>query len=164
MPLSDSQKELLFQNQPETVNLLTNVGFQLIIPDLPHVQYFGTDVSLPGCSVPITIQSTPSQNVPRQGIGIQYELLVIKFQVDSKMNNYFEIYNWITSASDFLGATNFKDITLSILSPKSNENVNLMFHHAFPSKISGLKWSSQVPDTQYLTCEVSFAFTYFDKV
>jgi hypothetical protein len=56
----------------------------------------------------------------------------------------------------------YTDIRLSILSSKNNPLVNVTIYEAFPISLSSIEYNQQESDTDYATCEVSFAYTWFD--
>ena len=53
------------------------------------------------------------------------------------------------------------DITLFILSSKNNAVATVVMRDAFPTSISSLDYSSQDTDTNYVQCNVSFAFPFY---
>ena len=56
----------------------------------------------------------------------------------------------------------YTDITMTILSSKNNAVALVTMYDAFPVALSALEYSQQESDTIYQTCDVSFAFTWFD--
>ena len=53
------------------------------------------------------------------------------------------------------------DITLFILSSKNNPVATVVMRDAFPTSISSLDYNSQDTDTNYVSCNVSFAFPFY---
>ena len=56
----------------------------------------------------------------------------------------------------------YTDIAMTILSSKNNPVAQISMYDAFPVSLSALEYSQQESDTIYATCDVSFAFTWFD--
>lgn len=56
----------------------------------------------------------------------------------------------------------YTDILLTILSSKNNPVANITIYEAFPVSLGGIQYSQQEGDTGYATCDVEFAFTWFD--
>ena len=54
------------------------------------------------------------------------------------------------------------DIGMTILSSKNNAVAQVTMYDAFPVSMSAIEYSQQESDTIYATCDVSFAFTWFD--
>ena len=53
------------------------------------------------------------------------------------------------------------DITLFILSSKNNPVATIVMRDAFPTSISSLDYSQQDTDTNYVQCNVSFAYPFY---
>jgi len=56
----------------------------------------------------------------------------------------------------------FSDATLSILTSKNNAVVDVRFRDVFPISLSGLSYSQQLTDTDYLTATVTFDYKLYD--
>ena len=56
----------------------------------------------------------------------------------------------------------YSDIQLSILTSKNNMVAKVTMYEAFPVSLGSLEYSQQELDTDYLRCDVSFAYSWFD--
>jgi hypothetical protein len=56
----------------------------------------------------------------------------------------------------------YSDIQLTVLSSKNNPVVNVHIYEAFPTSLGSIEYNQQESDTDYVTCDVSFAYTWFD--
>jgi len=56
----------------------------------------------------------------------------------------------------------YTDIHLTILSSKNNPIVKCTMYEGFPISMSSLDYSQQESDTDYVRCDVSFAYSWFD--
>ena len=56
----------------------------------------------------------------------------------------------------------FSDATLTILTSKNNAVVEVRFRDIFPISLSGLQYTQQATDTDYLTATVSFDYKLYD--
>ena len=56
----------------------------------------------------------------------------------------------------------YTDIRLDILSSKNHTVANIIMYEAFPISMSSIEYSQQETDTNYATCAVSFAYSWFD--
>ena len=54
------------------------------------------------------------------------------------------------------------DILVTILNSKNNPAAKITMYESFPISIGSLEYSQQEPDTSYLTCDLTFAFSWFD--
>jgi hypothetical protein len=56
------------------------------------------------------------------------------------------------------------DITVNVLSSNNNTLKSIRYHDCVPTGIGGVEFVSTAGDVQYLTFNVSFAFSYFEIV
>ena len=56
----------------------------------------------------------------------------------------------------------YTDIVLTILSSKNNPVVEVFIYECFPVSLGTIEYNQQETDTSYATCDVSFAFTWYD--
>jgi hypothetical protein len=164
---------MIIPNIPANVNNLTNVKFLLIIPSLRNIEYKCQSVNLPGFSIPVVDQSSPSLTIQVPGTGINYNKLRVTFLVDETLDNYLDIYNWAFQIAEPLGALTsqypkkskdiFKTITLQVLSNKDNATLAFEFYNTFPVSLSDLVFDTTIDDIEYLTATVTFTFLYYQK-
>lgn len=167
-----SAPDQILKQQPQSVNPASDINFQMVISKCPATQYYCQSVGIPGFSIPVANQDTPSLSVPDPGTGITFEKLSVEFLVDTKYQNYMEIQKWLREISEPLGAEKsnypqksknlFSDIHIRVLDNFNNSNFTIRFWRAFPISISTLKLDSTDPGIKYLTCNVEFAFTFYD--
>jgi hypothetical protein len=160
--------------QPATVNFLSPLGFRLTIDRTPNLNYFIQNVSLPIVSVGQVNVTTPFTKIPVGGDRLTYSDLIITFKVDERMENYLEIFNWISrlgypetinsydrSVRTPSTETALSDITLHILSSSKNPLHEIRFLDAHPTTLSELSFSSTLTDVDHLECTATFAFRTF---
>ena len=58
----------------------------------------------------------------------------------------------------------FSDSVLTILTNKNNPVVECRFSDCFPTSISGLDYSQNQTDVEYLTAEVNFKYKIYELV
>jgi hypothetical protein len=56
----------------------------------------------------------------------------------------------------------YSDATLTVLSSKNNAEVEVRFRDLFPTSLSGLDYTQQATDVDYLTATVEFNYTIYD--
>ena len=87
----------LTDTQPANINHLNVVGFEVNIARLPNVEFFCQRVNVPGVILGETVEASPFMNTPLEGDTLSYEALSISFILDEDIQNYMEIYNWLTA-------------------------------------------------------------------
>ncbi len=179
-----------YNRQPTKQDYASPTQFKVSLSKLPKVEYFCTAVNLPGVSVAPSEQLTPIKNIFVPGDKLFYEDLSLSFIVDENLENYQEIYDWITqigkgdsydnftnlrnedadrfptaNRGDQAGVANdigsiLSDATLTILSSKNNPVRQVIFQDLFPASVSGLQYNQQTGDINYLTATVLFKFSF----
>ena len=82
--------------------------------------------------------------------------------VDENMSNYVEALNWLQTNATTSGQPLRTDVILSVLSSKNTINRQFQFHDAFPTTIGELQFDTQAQTIQYLPCDLTLRFNYFN--
>jgi hypothetical protein len=80
--------------------------------------------------------------------------------IDESMKNYSEIYNWIQNNVTKKSIT-VSDMILTVLTSHNNINKQFQFLNAFPTTLSGVEFSTQTQDVEYLQADVTFRYDRF---
>lgn len=186
--------------QPTQQDYASPSQFKFSIAKLPKVEFFCTEVNIPGINLGNATQLTTLRDIPLPGTKLEFGDLSLTFLVDEKFDNYEEIYTWLrslgfpadhteyanlveagrdrfpTQGKELSGVSKFagregtavnvgatlSDATLSILSAKNNVIKEVRFTDIFPTGLSGVGFSTQATDVQYLTSTVNFKYTLYD--
>ena len=85
-----------YSRQPTKQDYADPTKFKFSIIKLPKVEYFCTQVNLPGVSISDNYtQPTPFRDIPLPGEKLRYEPLSVTFLVDENLENYQEIHGWL---------------------------------------------------------------------
>ena len=181
--LSTGSKVQALARQPTIFDYAQNSQFRVSFPNYPKVTYFCTAVTIPGISLTAVDRPTSLANIPMVGDTIAYENFDMTFIVDEKLENYREIYDWMvnigfpdnhqqfrdTSRRDPGGGPRrlgdrelYDDIMITVLSSKNNPVVRMRLYEAWPVQLGGLEYTQAGTDVEYLTCDVSWAYMYYD--
>ena len=186
--------------QPTQQDYASPSQFKFSIAKLPKVEFFCTEVNIPGINLGNATQLTTLRDIPLPGTKLEFGDLSLTFLVDEKFDNFEEIYTWLrslgfpadhteyanlveagrdrfpTQGKELSGVSKFagregtavnvgatlSDATLSILSAKNNVIKEVRFTDIFPTGLSGVGFSTQATDVQYLTSTVAFKYTLYD--
>jgi hypothetical protein len=161
--------------QPSNLNQLNVVGFKVNIARLPNVEFFCQRVNIPAVILGETVESSPFMNNPLEGDTLSFESLTIGFILDEDMQNYIEIYNWLTALgfpesynqfSSLKRTENFgdntdslySDINIMLLTNKSNLNYKVSFKDIFPTSLSSLSFDAGVSTLDPIIVDATFNF------
>ena len=184
--------------QPTALDYSSPTQFRFLINQLPKVQYFTTEASVPGITLTEGQFNTPLKDIELLGDKLTYEDLTIKFIVDENLENYIEMHTWLTAIgfpkdrkqfSEFRSVTSnmstttrgeskdigdvrastpelamTSDAVMTILTNKNNPVVECRFKDVFPTSLSGLTYSQNQTDVDYLTADVNFKYTIYEIV
>ena len=172
-------------NLPDNLSYLAPTQFELLVKKLPNTKYFATGVNVPSVTVAEIQQPTNlGRNVLVPGDKINLGELTVNFIVDENMENWTELYTWmsqITSSTDpekfrsLVGANRraeqpydgsgnydelYSDMTIVVTTAANNPNRYVRIQDAFPTSLGEITMDTTVAGgITYVTCNASFQFT-----
>ena len=168
-------------------NFLSIVGFKFLLNRCPKVDFYCNTANIPEVILGTAVQRTYLKDIPVPGDKLQYGDLNISFMVDEDMDNYLQIYQWITSLGFPESISQFSelkdtdrllpekpvagdhfnersDATLMILNSDYNPSVKIKFKDVFPVSLSAVPFNVTAEAQQYYTATASFRYTIFDVI
>ena len=167
-------------------NLLSIVGFKFILERCPKVDFLCNQANIPDVNLGIAQQATYLKNIPVPGDKLNYGNLNLAFMVDEDMENYLQIYQWITSLGFPESIDQYQelrtedrfyptidqddrynersDATLMIINSDYNPSVKIKFKDMFPVSLSGIPFNATSEQQQYYTAQASFMYSIFDVI
>ena len=160
----------MLSRQPTELDYADPSKFKFTITKLPKVEFFTTNVLLPGVNLGDVIIPTPFKELPVQGTNLTFENLEISFIVDEKLENYIELPQWLVGIGFPKSRDQFSsfrkglygDATLTITSSKNNPTVEVRFSNIYPVALSSLEFNQQATDVDYLTASCTFSYTLYE--
>jgi hypothetical protein len=169
--------------QPSNRNLLSPVGFKFLLDKAPKVDFFSNFAGIPAISLGSALETRYGKNIDIPGDKMNFEDFRLRFLVDENMENYMEIWNWMTglgfpyslqqyadlrNTSNEQNTNQFKsdfyersDGTLSILNSDFNVQSQVIFDGLYPVYLSALDFDATAEDIRYFTAEVTFKYVYY---
>jgi hypothetical protein len=147
-------------NLTQNINMLSPTGFKLTInrEKFANVEFFITTFEIPSISSG-EVQANFRNNIGyAPGETMTFDSLSLRFVIDEDMYNYTEIFNWIKANSDGIER---HDMILSVMSSHNNVNKQFQFKDSFPTSLSGVEFSTQSSDVEYLQADVTFRYNEF---
>ncbi len=167
---------------PTTITPLYGSGnYSFSLVKFPEITFFVQDVELPSISLGVVTQNSSVHEIPIPGETMTYGELTCTFQVDSKMENYLAIHNWIVGLGYPSGHKLYKDLmanaknatslselakgytdgVLTILDNSNTPIIQAQFVDCFPVNLSGMQFTTTNPDSAPVTAQVTFEYTYY---
>ncbi len=162
--------------QPDNINQLSPVGYRFTIDNLPNVNWFITNVNVPGIQLGEVVQPTPLMQTQVPGNDLIYEPINVEFIIDEDLQAWKEIYNWMNGlgfpdeygqyAAQKASGHLYSDAVLSILNSNMNPNHRIIFKDLFPTSISEILFDSGSADLGTIKAVATFRYlTYkYEKV
>ena len=170
-------------SQPLSLNLQSPNWFAFNVKRLPSVSYFCQTVKIPNKINQATKSPTPSLDIWHMGDHLIYEPLIITFLVDTNLQNWLEISNWMeamtnpdnqpypmktlekASRLDQISAYGlYSDITMFQTDANRNPSLEYTFFRAFPIILDGPKYDTTVASADQvakMTSTVVFRYTKY---
>jgi len=164
----------LTTTQPSNINQLNIVSFEVNFSRLPNVEYFCQRVNIPAVILGEAFQPMPFMNLPVEGDTLSFESMNLSFILDEDMQNYMEIYSWLTAlgfprdyeqfktlkpaseASEY--ASMFSDMDIMLQTNKSNPNYKITFNDVFPTSLSSVQFDTSVSALEPIVVDATFNF------
>ncbi len=153
-------------------NYMSPLEFRVIIQRLPNVEFFIQRAAIPGISGQPVVTQTPFNPIFSTPDKLTYSNLDLTFIIDENMQNYLEIYNWLTGIAFPRNFNEFKqiqespeglesDITIQILNSHKNLNLEAKFINCFPVSLSDVVLDTTQQDIVYPEATASFQYQSF---
>jgi hypothetical protein len=153
-------------------NYLSPLEFQVSIKRLPNVEFFVQKAQIPSLTATGVENPTPFNRTFQVPDKLTYGDFSLSFIIDEAMNNYLEIYSWLTAITGPQSYSQFKnindsefglisDITLLVMNSHKNPNMLIEFKNCFPTTLSSIDLDTTSQDVTYPEATVDFQYDYF---
>lgn len=165
---------------PKNMNLATANGFMLSITKLPGIEFFCTEVNIPGISLPAIRTNFPLSTVPIPGDIMTFEPLRLTFLITDDFANYQAIFDWMIGLgcpsdseqyNSFLRnqtqpnysnlAKGYSDGFVQPLTSQNNAIKTFHFIDMFPTDLNQIQLTTTYSDETYIGGEATFEYNYF---
>lgn len=168
-----------FNPYPDNPNFLSPLGFRFHAKRMPNVTFFTQRASIPTVSLGTATVPTPFSSIPVPGDHLVYSDFTLTFKVDEDLNNYIEVYNWMTALGFPDNFDQYKSVVpqrysmnegvysdgvLEILNSAKKAIAEVQFVDMYPTSISDLSFNSTDSDVSFIEATVSFAYRTFKVV
>jgi len=158
--------------QPKTIDLAQVNKFKLTLHNYPYLEYFVQQINLPGVSIPEFVQPSYFTAIKRPATTINYEDLTVTFLVTEDLQNWLQIYDWMTrivptrSFNEILQPEPliYTDITLNMISNKSNRVMDVYYKQCWPKSLSGITLDTTTSDAAHITATVTFGYAGYTVI
>lgn len=169
--------------QPTNRNYLSPIGFKFKLEHAPNVDFFCNSANIPGINLGVAIQPNYLKMIDHPGDMLTFEDLTLSFLVDENLENYMEIWNWMTALGfpenigEFIdyqeeykignNTNNFPEqsqASLEILNSNYKPQTKVKFKGVFPFSLTTLQFDSRERDYNYFTANVVFKYTMYNIV
>ena len=167
---------------PDNKNFLSPVGFKFLIERIPTVEFFCQTVNIPEISIGNRTIETRVKAYDTPGDKMTFGDLNLTFMINENMDNYYEIYKWLKGLTNpkeeqefmnyMMGVKeagrkgNFQkattDARLLVLDSNMNTITTTVFMNLFPTSLSGVRFSADPTDIDYVTADVTFQYTLLE--
>jgi len=177
--------------QPDNLDFARPTQFRFDILKVPNVQYFITEVNLPGIAFSgDAILNSRYKAMPFMGDTLDFSPLEVSFLVQEDLSNWREIHDWMTGIgfpktpeqyesairqgnndnpkpnSGKGGVSNpsvlTSDATLTILTNKNNPVLQVNFRNLYPTSLSGLQYDTKDEGSTQLSSSVTFNYDLYE--
>ena len=167
----------LTDSQPTNLNQLNVNSFDLSFSRLKGVQYFCQRINLPTVVLGETVEHSPFMNKALEGDTLTFEALSLSFILDEDLQNYIEIYNWMTAlgfpknyeqfaalksppdtSATSQTASMYSDLTVVLHTNKSNPNYTITFTDVFPTSLGSIQFEASNTGMEPILVDATFNY------
>lgn len=150
-------------------NFLQNNNFQFSLDRIPNTTFRVIACDIPSITIAPAQAGYPGASQYFPGNTTEFEELTLDFLVDENLDNYEELYNWITQqryCSDFVPTNDIdrkmvSDGNLVTLTNSSNPNRVFHFKAMFPVSLGNIHFDTTIDRPESIRCQVTFKYSYF---
>lgn len=171
-----------WQGQPTNKNFLSPVGFKFNLEKAPKVDFYSNLANIPEISLGSALQTRYGKNIDVPGDKMTFGDFNLRFLVDENMENYLEIWNWMTGLGFPFSLEQYRDLqnssklsssknerefyeqsdaTLQVLNSNFIPTVKVKFTGMYPISLSSLEFDATEENINYFTASVRFKYTYY---
>lgn len=173
-----------WNNQPSNKNFLSPTGFKFILNKAPKVDFYSNSANIPAITLGSALQTRYGKNIPIAGDKMEFADFNLRFLVDENLENYMQIWTWMTGLGFPESLEQYKDLvnsvdplipyenisreffeesdgTLQILNSNFNPSISVLFQGLFPISLSALEFDATEENINYFTAQVNFKYTYY---
>ena len=154
-------------------NYFTPLEFLVTIKRLPNIEFYTQRATIPGISASPVQLGTPFNKIYETPDELTYNNFDFSFIIDENMNNFLEVFNWmtgLTSPKDFSQFKNLKesrdglisDVTIVVLNSSKNSSIKIEFKNCFPISLSEVVLDTTQSDIIYPEATVTFQYDYYE--
>tara|TARA_Y100001938_G_scaffold148753_1_gene233386 strand:+ start:47 stop:607 length:561 start_codon:yes stop_codon:yes gene_type:complete len=177
-------------SQPTVFDYASPTTWRIKFSKVPKVEWFCTNVNLPGVTLGEASYPTPMTDIGITGDKLTFENLTITFLVDEELQNYRQLWDWLVGIgfpkshsqySTVLGAGTrsatpmptekgttlsegglYDEASLIIYNSKNIAKLQVNFKDIFPTNLSGLNYAQDSTDVDYFRADATFRFLYYE--
>jgi len=155
-----------------TPNYLSPVSFRVVVPRLPKFTYFVQSVSIPSV-VMGSVEIPAFKGLPKQEVPSFLDItdqLIINFNIDENMENWQEVYDWMTSivpskennaTVDPKNELLWENIIVLVYNNAKKLIKKFTFHKCYPVNLGSFEFNSAMTTTDPLLVTVNFEYSHF---
>ena len=172
-----------WQGQPVNRNFLSPVGFKFNLEKAPKVDFYSNAANIPAIILGSALQTRYGKNIDVPGDKMTFSDFNLRFLVDENLENYLEIWNWMTGLGFPYSLEQYEDLqksvtinqpgkkttefyeqsdaTLQILGSNFTPTASVIFNGMYPISLSSLDFDATEENINYFTAQVTFKYTYY---
>lgn len=154
----------------DSMNFLNPTNFRFVLNRAPGVTYTVQSITLPSMSLPSAPAFTPFTKLPNPGDHIDFMPMSMIYKVNENMDNWFEIYNWMTALGsprnfeEYSSEDSEPDGTLLILDSNNNVSTEVYFYNMYPMELGPIQFNVQAAEVEYAEGQVEFIYSTYKAV
>lgn len=152
-------------------NHLSPTSYRVVIPKLPKMTYFIQSISIPSIAMG-SIEIPAYKGLPKQEAPSYLDIsdeIILNFIIDENMENWNEIYDWMTkivpsdenNASVSIKDELYSNIIVLIYTNGKVLKKKITFHKCYPINLGSFEFNSSLTEIDPLVVSSNFQYSHF---
>ena len=134
---------------------------KLVLQRFPEIEFTTQSFDFPEIRAVFPQQYYPGQSIHMAPAGIEYDALVLNFIIDSNLDNYVAIAEWIQNSTTEEQNNIFSDGTVVMFNTLKETTRKATFYDLMPVSISKIPYVVAVADPVPLIATATFKYTKY---
>ncbi len=144
-----------------TFNPALQTSAKLVFTAFPEVEFATQAFRFPEIRAVYPTRAGPTQWMPEVPSGLEYGDLIVNFLIDSSMDNYSSIVEWIQASITMERSRVTSDVTVMFLDSTKQITKRAVFADVFPIHITEIDYAVAITDPEPLIATATFKYTNY---
>jgi hypothetical protein len=159
----------MLENQNAILNYTSANRAVMTIPSLSMTTYTLTDFEIPSINLEPALFANPFVDKPFPGEKLKWSPLEVEFLVTENLENYYELFRWITDVGApedkqvFIDKKDWMmEVYITVYNSHNNPTCRFRFLDCCPTDLGTISFTEEIQETSERKCSFVMEYERFD--